>query len=371
MLLDREKSEKSMKPVTVFLTASGSAFAPGIIKCLKKNGEREIRVIGGDMTDDPSNRYLVERFYQIPAASSPQYVEEILSICNKEKVDILLPQMSAELPVYLENLHRFKRIGTMVSMTRNPNVNIANNKCHLFEFMEEHGIETPEFFSVHSFDEFKHGLFALGYPYKPVVVKLPESSGARGVRVIDESKSKFELFAHEKPTSVYVSYEDMKSILLDAEKTLGKGRFPELMLMEYLPGDEYDIDLLAEEGTVRYSAGRRNPEMVMSISQTSVLEYNERAEKLAAQLVKVLELDGNLGFDFKFDSAGKVQLLEINPRIDATVSIFAAGGLNLPYLRIKQLLGEELPEVKVNYGVRLKRRYMEIFTDEQGKLIEW
>ena len=122
---------------------------------------------------------------------------------------------------------------------------------------------------------------------------------------------------------------------------------------------------------MRYSAGRRNPEMVMSISQTSVLEYNERAEKLAAQLVKALELDGNLGFDFKFDSAGKAQLLEINPRIDATVSIFAAGGLNLPYLRIKQLLGEELPEVKVKYGVRLKRRYMEIFTDEQGKLIKW
>ncbi len=29
-----------LRPVTVMLTASGSQFAPGIIKCLKNNGER-------------------------------------------------------------------------------------------------------------------------------------------------------------------------------------------------------------------------------------------------------------------------------------------------------------------------------------------
>lgn len=360
-----------MKPITVLLTASGSQFAPGIIKCLKQNGERDITVIGGDMSCDPSNKYLVDRFYQIPAVSHDSYVDAILEICTKHHVDVLVPQMSAELPKYLERLTDFESIGTLVSMTCSSNVNIANNKLKLFNFMKSKGIETPDYAAAYSFDSFKKGLFDLGYPYKPVVVKMPESSGARGVRVIDESKSKYEIFAYEKPTSVYVSYEDMKSILLDAEKTLGKGCFPELMLMEYLPGDEYDIDLLAENGKVLYTAGRRNPEMVMSISQTSILEKNTRAEKVAEEIVKALELDGNLGFDFKFDGNGIPKLLEINPRIDATVSIFAAGGLNLPYLRIKQLLGEALPEVQIKYGTRLKRRYMETFTDPDDNLIDW
>lgn len=360
-----------MKPITVLLSASGSQFAPGIIKCLKKNGERDIRVIGVDMSNDPSNQYLVDAFYQVPSTESSCYVETVLKICQKEKVDILLPQMSAELPLYLESMQLFREIGTVVSMTAGPNVNIANNKLRLFEFMQQKGIPTPGFAGAHSFQDFKNGLFDLGYPYKPVVVKIPESSGARGVRVIDESKSKYEIFAHEKPTSVYVSYEDMKSILLDSEKILGKGCFPELMLMEYLPGDEYDIDLLAANGEVIYTAGRRNPEIVMSISQMSILERNEEAERIAEQLVCALDLDGNLGFDFKFDANGEAKLLEINPRIDATVSIFAAGGLNLPYLRIKQLLGEALPSVEVKYGTQLKRRYMETFTDADGKLINW
>ena len=64
-------------------------------------------------------------------------------------------------------------------------------------------------------------------------------------------------------------------------------------------------------------------------------------------------------------------MLEINPRIDATVSIFAAGGLNLPYLRIKQLMGEKLPRVNVKYGIQLKRRYLETFTNSEGVLIDW
>lgn len=362
---------EKMKPITVLLTASGSQFAPGIIKCLKQNGERTITVIGTDMSNDPSNKYIVDKFYQIASVDHDDYISSILDICKIEHVDILLPQMSAELPKYLEVLSEFEQIGTIVSMTNSPQINIANNKLKLFQFMKRVGIETPAFAKADSFDSFKNGLFELGYPYKPVVVKLPESSGARGVRVIDESKSKYEIFAHEKPTSVYVSYEDMKSILLDAEKELGKGLFPELMLMEYLPGDEYDIDLLAANGSVLYSAGRRNPEMVMSISQTSILEKNERAERIAEQLVNALSLDGNLGFDFKFDSSGQAQLLEINPRIDATVSIFAAGGLNLPYLRIKQLLNEELPQISVRYGTQLKRRYMETFTDVNGMLIDW
>ena len=52
-----------MKPITVLLSASGSQFAPGIIKCLKMNGEREIKVVGVDMSGDPTNKYFVDINY--------------------------------------------------------------------------------------------------------------------------------------------------------------------------------------------------------------------------------------------------------------------------------------------------------------------
>ncbi|MBO4467850.1 MAG: ATP-grasp domain-containing protein [Clostridia bacterium] len=55
--------------------------------------------------------------------------------------------------------------------------------------------------------------------------------------------------------------------------------------------------------------------------------------------------------------------MEINPRLAATMAIFKHAGMNLPYLRIKQLLGEELPKIDPKTGVIMKRRFLEMFSE--------
>ena len=59
--------------------------------------------------------------------------------------------------------------------------------------------------------------------------------------------------------------------------------------------------------------------------------------------------------------------MEINPRVAATMAIFKHGGMNLPYLRIKQLLGEDLPDIKINTGIVMKRRYAEMFYSQSNE----
>ena len=46
------------------------------------------------------------------------------------------------------------------------------------------------------------------------------------------------------------------------------------------------------------------------------------------------------------------------------MQIFKEGGVNLPYLRVKQLLGEPLPDCKIQIGIKMKRRYTEMFTQQ-------
>lgn len=353
-----------MRRITILLSASGSPSIPGLIDCFKQNGERDIRIVGMDMAEEPSARYLVDAFYHVPAAMSPDYVDIVLNICQKEHVDIYFPNISAEVTAVSKRRKEFERIGTILSISNPAAVEIANNKLKLYEFLEKKGIYVPEFYGVHSLEDFKEGCKALGYPQRPVCLKIVDGSGSRGVRIIDEKRNRYRIFVDEKPNSLFVAYDDMLSILADADD------FHEMLLVEYLPGNEYTVDLLADNGNVKYIVGRENVISLMSIAQESIVKEDVEAYEMSKAVVNALGLDGNIGFDYMRDQNGKAILMDLNPRITATVSVIAAAGVNLPYLRVKQLLKEELPAVSPSYGTRLKRRYGEIYTDPTGKRIE-
>ena len=69
-----------MKNLRVLLTAAGSPSAPGLIKCLKNNGEREIYVVGTDMKTDPTILQMVDKCRLVPASNAPEYIDVLLNI---------------------------------------------------------------------------------------------------------------------------------------------------------------------------------------------------------------------------------------------------------------------------------------------------
>ena len=353
-----------MRDITVLLSACGSPTMPGQLKCFRENGERNIRIIGVDMAEDPTTRFFVDEFYKVPAATDENYCDVVLEICKKEKVDIYFPNVSAEVSAVAKRKSEFEKIGTIISLSNQESVEIANNKLTTYQILEKAGIPVPEYYPVRSVEDFICGCKKLGYPENPVCLKIVSGSGSRGVRIIDSGKSRYQIFAHEKPNSFYTSYEDMLTVLSEPDQ------IDEMLLTGYLPGNEYTVDLLAENGKVLYMVGRENVESLMSIAQRSVLSPNEHAYGVCEKIVEHLKMTGNVGFDFIKDENGVPVLMDINPRITATVSVIAAGGVNLPYLRVKQLLGEVLPEVNVNYGVSMKRRYLETYCDPMGNIIK-
>lgn len=88
--------------------------------------------------------------------------------------------------------------------------------------------------------------------------------------------------------------------------------------------------------------------------------------QLCKDIVRELNLDGNIGFDFMLDENDTPWLTDLNPRVTATIVLYAGAGLNLPYLRVKQLLGEELPPIEIKYGTKLLRKYWDILYNEDG-----
>ncbi len=344
-----------MKDLTVLITAAGNVFMPGTTACLRDNGERHIRVIGADMSDDATILQMCDAAYQVPRGNDPRYVDSLLEICKKEGVDVLLPIMSVELEALAKNKAVFEAAGTKVSVSDPEPLAIANNKRKLLDYLTENGLPCADYRTVRSMEALEKAAHDLGYPGNKVCVKATDSSGSRGFRVLSETNSRYEAFLYDKPASGVVTLEELSGILSEAEP------FPELIVMEYLPGTEYTVDLLADHGETLYCGCRKSLRMENSIMLEGEVVDDSAVTDLCRAVTKALGLDGNIGFDLKERGDGTPLILECNPRITAGIPFFAAAGLNLPYLCVKKLLGEELPRTEPRYGTVVRRRWMEMW----------
>lgn len=345
-----------MKDLTVLITAAGNVFMPGTTACLRNNGERKIRLIGADMNDDRTMLEMVDAYYPVPRGDDPAYVDVLLDICMRENVDIVLPIMSVELECLSRNKEKFKNIGTIVSVSDIEALEIANDKLKLLDYMSMNDIDCPKYYRISSIDELVKCAKELGYPEKRVCIKATHGSGSRGFRVLDSHIDKFDRFMHEKPSSSLVSLEEMVDILSM------RNHLPEMIVMEYLPGAEYTVDLLADKGRVLYNCCRKSLNMDNSIMLDGIIDSKAEVLELCEKVVNSLRLDGNIGFDVKEDENGKPYIMECNPRITAGIPMFKAAGINLPYLCVKKILGEELPVLSIKEGMKMKRRYMEMYS---------
>lgn len=345
--------------LTILLTGVGGPGAPGMIHCYRSNGEREIRIIGADMNPNAAGKGLTDAFYPIPKAADPSFIDVVLNICLKEKVDIIVPIVTRELAAFAANRERFARHGILVSAMSSEQLYIVNDKGRLLDSLREHGLPTARYRMVHNTEELFEAIDSMGYPNEPVCLKITNGNGSRGIRMLDLPERDYDRFFSEKPDSHYISYEYLRHIFT--------GRtIPEMMVMELLPGSEYSVDVIAESGRILAMVCRRGIKVVSSIQVECVIEHNEAVESLCADVIRTLDLTGQFGFDLKCAADGTPHVLEINPRLTAGIVACAAAGCNLPYFELLRLRREPLPAYEIRYGTVMTRRWQEVFLDENG-----
>ncbi len=87
---------------------------------------------------------------------------------------------------------------------------------------------------------------------------------------------------------------------------------------------------------------------------------NESAIAITRKVAEATGIDGNFCCDFILKDDGNAVLLEVNPRLTATLPFIAAAGINLPYMRVAQLLGKDVSgdeNVHINYDLKMNKHY--------------
>lgn len=354
-----DTTTRTSDEITVLMTGAGAPGASGIVKSLRATDEREVEIVGVDVNPDAYGFALVDTAETVPAGEADDYVPRMVEIADREGVDVVLPLTTAELEPLAAARDRFD---ATVTVSPADALSIANDKGRLYEFLADAGFDaTPEYRRVDTAAGFQRAVADLGYPDDPVCFKPPVASGMRGFRVLDAETDRLTRLLEEKPDSTVTTLDDVLPVLSAAET------FPELAVMEYLPGAEYSVDLLAMGDEVGPVVPRSRARTRAGITFEGTVEENEDLIAAATAISEALGLRYNVNVQFKYDAAGDPKVLEINPRVAGTIVMCVGAGVNLPYLGVKHALGEEIDPSGVEWGTEMVRYWQELFHGPEGR----
>lgn len=334
-----------MEGFNVMITGC-SSFSKELIECLKNNADDvEIKVVGVDCNEHNLLRANIDWAYVVPKITHPNYIGEIVKLCKKHDVKVILPYITKELLLLSENRDKFEREGIKVSVSSPESLLVANDKKKIGE---RYAHLMPAQLSPHSSYDVKAFIESIEDAGGKVCCKISNGCGGQGFFVIDDKKSKEITLLGRKDAPLYLSREYAMRLI----ETNGYN----VILQEYRKGKDYSVCVLAGNGEVLAEVGYIGHSMVCGAVMSGEIKKHEEAYRIAADITKELQLDGNLCFDFIVEQ-DKAWLLEVNPRINATLPFCCKAGANLAYLRCLQLLGHNVTPPEIQYGLKMKKYY--------------
>ncbi|WP_203289179.1 ATP-grasp domain-containing protein [Metabacillus sp. cB07] len=266
-----------------------------------------------------------------------EYVQYCLDFCRKHGIQLFVPRYKM-LPI-AKALDKFEELGVKVLVNRDAELLEAiDNKDDFYEICREKGLfDIPSFYTAKTPEEFKDTYKklkneGLGVCYKPVV-----GEGGYGFRIIDDNVDPLkEVMAPSYRIPFQRVYDGLKAA----------GEFPELMVMEFLEGEEYSIDCLAFNGELIAAVPRRK-----GGGRIRILENNKELIELAEAFTEEFKLDYIFNIQVKYNQ-GLPKLLEINPRMSGGLYFSCLSGVNFPYLAVKLLLGEKVEKQETKLDIK-------------------
>jgi carbamoyl-phosphate synthase large subunit len=318
------------------VTASGAPGTAALLNALRRNGERELRLVGTDMSERSVGRHLCDAFHVVPGGADPAFPDAMLAVAEREGVDVILPQSSFDLEGLAAHVDRFP-LPVLVS---SPDaIHRSNDKAETYAFLHRLGVRAPEFRRVNGAGEVAAAAQELGYPDRPVCFKPVFSSGSRGFRILDPTVDRAHQLLNERPGSVAMRLEEAVELLPDEGG-------PDLLVMELATGGERTVDGIGDGREIVLGHPKTREAMRAGLAMYFVTLADDELMRTAGLIVAELGIE----HFFNIQLVGE-HVIEINPRIS---TIVYQEDLNLPYLGVKRALGEISDDELRSYASRIR-----------------
>jgi carbamoyl-phosphate synthase large subunit len=291
----------------VLVTGAGGPAAIAAMKSL--GADPSVELVAADMDPWAAGLYLVPAAARtiLPAGAAADFTDVLLDRCRALDVQVVLPTVDAELLPLAGAREAFAARGTSLLLAPGAALEVILDKLALARHCAG-VVRVPRTEPLGS------GTDPAAWIY-PVVVKPRTGSGSRGFRLVG---SPAELAA--------------------------LGHAPGLIVQEFLPGEEYSIDVLADaSGHVIASVPRLRARVDSGVSVGGRTVHDAELEAFGRTVAEATGISFVANVQAKRDAGGRPALLEVNPRMPGTLGLTIASGVDMPRLALDSLRGLPVP----------------------------
>ena len=255
-----------------------------IVQYFKRTLDGEGTVVATDANELGPAIYDADRYYIVPPITTPGYIDIILGICKKEKIDGVLSLIDPELSLLAENAEKFKAEGTTVIGSSYDLCEMALDKMQMYKWLKAHGYKCAK--SWMDKEAFYRAVDAGEVTY-PVFVKPYRGSASISISKVYDKETIDLLFCHED----------------------------DLMIQEFLNGQEIGADVYIDliSGEVISIFTKKKIKMRAGETDKAVSFKDPALFDLIEKFVVEAGYRGQIDIDI-FDIGGEYYISEVNPR---------------------------------------------------------
>ena len=289
-----------------------------LLKDFRKSMDEDDRIIAADLSNLAPALYVADAYYLVPRIDDPAYLDRILDICRREKINAVTTLIDPEIELLAKNRARFEEIGVEVLAPNTETAGLCFDKFKMYQYLTAHGISTPDTWGdyVSAMDAIESGGLSF-----PVFVKPRTGSGSVGARKVQDA-------------------ETLKA-LCEAD--------PSLIIQRLMTGDldaDVYIDTISHKAVSAFS--KRKLETRIGGASKTISFKDEKLFDFIRRITDLLKFNGPVDMDFFYQN-GVYYLSEVNPRFGGAYLHAYGAGVDFIKLIKNNLDGIENTPVFGNY----------------------
>ena len=252
---------------------------------------KEIKLHGAGQSISNHAPFVYQSYHLLPSIHEPGWIDALVELCRTLSIDYIFPAYDDVIVA----LARHRSAIPAAVLTASLEVcELTRSKSQTYERLRD-VVRVPQLYKPTEAKDF------------PLFVKPDRGQGSQGTHLVCDTA-------------------ELETVI---------GAIRNLIICEYLPGEEYTIDCFSDRDRgVMFCGARVRLRMRNGIAVHTRSVAVDGVDTIAANIHRALGMRGAWFFQLKRAADGELVLLEVAPRIAGSMSTHRVQGVNFPLLTI-------------------------------------